>query len=154
MAPILSVLPVSDIGEALEFYGRCPYALGATVFGPEKAALRVAERIRAGVVVVNDMIVPTADPRVPFGGRGNSGFGTTRGADGLLEMTAGKAILVRCGRWRPHLAQRGPALAQLGADYMAMAHGRSVSDRLRALVRVARDLWAAQKAKARSASEQ
>ena len=40
-----------------------------------------------GFVTINDIIVPTADPRLPFGGVRGSGFGTTRGAEGLLEMT-------------------------------------------------------------------
>lgn len=154
MAPILSLLPVSGVREALEASVRCPYALGATVFGPERAALQVAARVRAGVVVVNDMIVPTADPRVPFGGRGHSGFGTTRGTEGLLEMTAAKAILVRRGRWRPHLQRQRPVLAQLASDYMAMAHGRSALGRAKALIRVVRSLWAARKPGVGGASNQ
>ena len=64
----------------------------------------MARRVRAGSVCVNDLIVPTADPRLPFGGRGRSGFGVTRGAEGLLEMTVPKAISVRTGSFRPHLA--------------------------------------------------
>lgn len=148
MAPVLSLLPVSDMREALDASVRCPYALGASVFGPEEAALRVAAQVRAGVVVVNDVIVPTADPRVPFGGRGDSGFGVTRGADGLLEMTAPKAVLVRRGRWRPHLEPQGPALAQLAADYLATVHGRSALGRARALIRLVRGLWAARRSDA------
>ena len=52
---------------------------------------------------MNDVIVPTADPRLPFGGRKHSGFGVTRGAEGLLEMTVLKCVTVRRGRFRPHL---------------------------------------------------
>lgn len=148
MAPILSLLPVPDMQEALEASLRCPCALGASMFGPEKAALQMAGRVRAGVVVVNDMIVPTADPRVPFGGRGRSGFGTTRGAEGLLEMTAAKAVLIRRGRWRPHLNRQGPALAQLATDYLATVHGRSAPRRAGALIRMVRGLRAAAKASA------
>ena len=40
-----------------------------------------------GMVTVNDVIVPTAHPATPFGGRGESGWGVTQGAEGLLEMT-------------------------------------------------------------------
>ena len=70
----------------------------------------MALRVRAGSVCINDLIVPTADPRLPFGGRGRSGFGVTRGAEGLLDMTVPKAISTRTGRFRPHLD------AKLGAD--------------------------------------
>lgn len=145
MAPVLSLIPVSDMREALDASVRCPYALGATVFGPEEAALQVAAQVRAGVVVVNDMIVPTADPRVPFGGRDKSGFGVTRGAEGLLGMTAPKAVLVRRGRWLPHLEGQGPALAQLASWYTEIVHGRSLRGRFRAAIRLARGLRAARR---------
>jgi acyl-CoA reductase-like NAD-dependent aldehyde dehydrogenase len=85
--PLLVLVPVGDENEALRITAQCPYALGAAVFGEESWARAFARRIRAGVVVINDVIVPTADPRLPFGGSGRSGFGVTRGAEGLLELT-------------------------------------------------------------------
>jgi hypothetical protein len=138
-------MPVSDLREAIEASLRCPYALGASVFGLRGQAASIAAQVRAGVVVVNDMIVPTADPRVTFGGRGLGGFGATRGAEWLLEMTVAKAILVRTGRWRPHLDRQGAALPRLATDYVAMAHGRSVLGHAGALFRLVRGLIAAAK---------
>jgi aldehyde dehydrogenase (NAD+) len=112
------------------------YALGATIFSrDEKGARALAERIRAGIVVINDMIAPTADPRIPFGGRGRSGFGVTRGKEGLLEMTVTKVIVARRGA-RPHLDQ--PADARLAVPFIEMVHGESVAGRLRAFGRVLR----------------
>jgi aldehyde dehydrogenase (NAD+) len=94
-APILSVMRSADQNEALAAYAACPYALAASVFGPEREAIRLARSIQAGNIVVNDLIVPTADPRIPFGGRGKSGFGVTRGAEGLLAMTTPRTIQIR-----------------------------------------------------------
>ena len=102
-APWLALVPVRDAEEALEAAALCPYALGASVFGPPAAAYALAGRIDAGSVCVNDLIVPTADPRLPFGGRRRSGFGVTRGAEGLLEMTAVKTVSTRRFGPRPHL---------------------------------------------------
>lgn len=79
------------------------FALGATIFGPEKEARELAAQIKAGVVVINDVIVPTADPRVCFGGRKASGFGKTRGVEGLREMTVTKAVVVQRARRLRHL---------------------------------------------------
>jgi acyl-CoA reductase-like NAD-dependent aldehyde dehydrogenase len=107
-APVLAILTVADMTEALARAVECPYALGASIWGPEPAARALAERVNAGSVVVNDLIVPTADPRLAFGGRGRSGFGVTRGAEGLLGMTALKTVSVRRGRFRPHLLPPGP----------------------------------------------
>jgi acyl-CoA reductase-like NAD-dependent aldehyde dehydrogenase len=116
-APVICLVPVGDMTEALEIARLCPYALGATVWGPEAEARALAREVPAGSVVVNDLIVPTADPRVPFGGRARSGFGVTRGAEGLLELTATRVISVRRGRFRPHFR---PPRAQDQAFFMAI----------------------------------
>jgi acyl-CoA reductase-like NAD-dependent aldehyde dehydrogenase len=129
-APVLSVVAVADDANALKADAQCPYALGATVFGEESGARALAERVDAGVVVVNDMIVPTADPRAPFGGRRLSGYGVTRGAEGLLEMTRTKVILVRRGTWRPHYGPPDEATAELAQRYLEAAHGRGWWPRL------------------------
>lgn len=140
-APVLTVVPVASAEEALDFAARCPYALGASVFGPEKAARVVAARIRAGVVTVNDLIVPTADPRLPFGGRGESGFGVTRGAEGLLELTTVKTVAVRRGRWLPHLETPAEGDGEILQGLLNLGHAARWRDRLAAaasLVRAAR----------------
>jgi acyl-CoA reductase-like NAD-dependent aldehyde dehydrogenase len=134
----VSLVPVAGMEEALEIASRCAYALGASVFGPEEEARALAGRVRAGVVTVNDVIVPTADPRVPFGGRGESGYGATRGAEGLLEMTAAKAVAVRRGRWLPHLEPRQPGDEELFKGWLAAAHGDGLGARVAGAVRLAR----------------
>lgn len=122
-APVVSLVPVVDVQAAVDQANDCPYALGASVFGPEKAALAVAERLRVGGVTVNDLIVPTADPRLPFGGRGQSGFGATRGAEGLLDLTQPKVVSVRKGRFRPHLRPPSEADARFAATWLRLVHG-------------------------------
>jgi acyl-CoA reductase-like NAD-dependent aldehyde dehydrogenase len=141
-APLLSLVGVCDDDEALSAAARCPYALGVTIFGAEVSALALAGRVHAGVVVANDVIVPTADPRLPFGGRGRSGFGVTRGAEGLLELTAVKAIAVRRGTWRPHLDGSDPGDGALFQAYIAAAHGGSLTRRADACWRLLRALAA------------
>ena len=131
-APWLALVPVADPAAALRVAAECPYALGASVFGPSGAATALTGRVRAGSVCVNDLIVPTADPRLPFGGRGRSGFGTTRGELGLLEMTVPKAVSIRRGRFRPHLDAAKPGDAVVFAHMTALLHG-GWTDRWRAL---------------------
>lgn len=130
--PVVAVVPVASSTEALELAARNPYALGASIFGPEGAARTLAGRVRAGVVTINDVIVPTADPRLPFGGRGESGFGVTRGAEGLLELTAIKAVAVRRGRWLPHLDERAPEDTQILRALLTLDHAPRRWDRLAA----------------------
>lgn len=140
----ISLTPVSSIDEALAEAARSPYALGASIFGPEEEAVALAGRVRAGVIVINDVIVPTADPRLPFGGRGESGFGVTRGAEGLLDLTVPKVVAVRRGGQRrrlPHLEEPHPADADLFRAYLALAHGGGLRARLRGAVELARNLF-------------
>jgi acyl-CoA reductase-like NAD-dependent aldehyde dehydrogenase len=134
----VTVVPVASSAEALELAARSPYALGASVFGPERAARALAGRVRAGVVTINDVIVPTADPRLPFGGRGASGFGVTRGAEGLLELTAVKAVAVRRGRWLPHLEERAPEDGEILRALLALDHAPRWQDRLTSASALAR----------------
>ncbi len=122
-APWLALIPVPDIEAALLADAACPFALGASIFGPVAAARALAPRLRAGSVCINDLIVPTADPRLPFGGSGRSGFGRTRGAEGLLGMTSTKTISLRKGRFRPHLAAPHDADAARFATLARVLHG-------------------------------
>jgi len=136
-APVLSIIEVNDDREALAFAARCPYSLGATIFSrDESEAQALAQQVRAGVVVVNDLIVPTADPRLPFGGSGRSGFGRTRGAEGLLEMTAPKAISIRSGKLRPHFDESQPGDSKIFCAYLCAAHGSGLRNRFAAVMQL------------------
>lgn len=131
-APVVAVVPADGPDAALREAGRCGYRLGAAVFGPEREARALATRLDVGCVVVNDVIVPTADPRLPFTARGRSGFGATRGADGLLEMTRVKAIAVRRWKLYPHLRPTDETTAPLLRGLLTMGHAKGLATRIRA----------------------
>jgi acyl-CoA reductase-like NAD-dependent aldehyde dehydrogenase len=131
-APVLAIVPVRDCDQALRFDEMCPYALGASVFGPEEPARRLATRVRAGAVTINDLIVPTADPRLPFGGRAQSGYGVTRGAEGMLELTCLKTISLRRGRLRPHYQPTTAVDQTVFRQYLRAVHGGGWVGRVRA----------------------
>jgi aldehyde dehydrogenase (NAD+) len=142
----IPVVPVDSIEDALQRSEQCGFGLGASVFGSTEAARNLASRIKAGVVVINDMIVPTADPRLPFGGRGKSGFGVTRGAEGLLEMTAVKAISVRAGKWRPHFEARQASDSQMFQGVLKALHSASWRRRFDGILQLSRAAMARGKA--------
>jgi acyl-CoA reductase-like NAD-dependent aldehyde dehydrogenase len=137
-APVISLVAVDGPEQALAAAGACPYALGASIFGSERTARELAARVQAGFVTINDLIVPTADPRLPFGGRRRSGFGVTRGGEGLLEMTAVKAISARRGRLAPHLDGARDSDAGLFRAWLRAAHGRGARERFAGLVSLVR----------------
>jgi aldehyde dehydrogenase (NAD+) len=139
--PVLSVLRTADEDAAVRLSAECPYALSAAVFGRALACRRYARRLDAGCVVINDMIVPTADPRVAFGGRHRSGFGVTRGAAGLLEMTQLKTVVRGRGFFRPHLDRPTPADAEVLEHLIGLEHSRNPLAKLGAVWGVVRAAW-------------
>jgi acyl-CoA reductase-like NAD-dependent aldehyde dehydrogenase len=132
-APILTVTCVATVEEALRINDACPFALTASIFGPEKESRSLAARLRVGNVILNDIIIPTADPRIVFGGRGQSGFGVTRGEEGLLAMTTPRTIQSR--RWPSRRQYESTAAGdlELFADLTNALHGEGIRKRWRAL---------------------
>jgi acyl-CoA reductase-like NAD-dependent aldehyde dehydrogenase len=128
-APVLSVVDVSNETEAIASQEACPFALTASVFGDQEEARCLAAVLNVGTVLINDVIVGTADPRVPFGGRRESGFGTTRGSEGLLEMTVAKVITVqRSKSLRPYEAT-GEQHRELFDGITLASHSQTISQR-------------------------
>ncbi len=134
-APVLSVIDVVGVEGILEAQNACPLALTTSIFGDVRAAGRLARHLTCGTVTINDLIVPTADARVPFGGRKQSGFGVTRGAEGLLEMTAVKVISTRRGRSVRHYEPTGESHAELFSSIITAAHTGGFGQRWNSLQR-------------------
>ncbi len=128
--PVLSLLAFSTLENAAAMHERCSYALTAAIFGPERQARELAGAITVGTVLLNDLIVATADPRVPFGGRKRSGFGVTRGREGLLAMTASRAVVRQRSRSLVPYQPTTGVHAGLFAGYLRVAHARGWRNRL------------------------
>ncbi len=140
-APVLALVIVRDDTEAVTRANDCPYALGASIFsGDESTARAIARSLNSGVVSINDLIIPTADARLPLSGRRRSGFGVTRGAEGLLELTAPKVLTVSRARFRPTLEPPRPQDQEMFECYLQLTHGRGLGQRARALVALFKSL--------------
>lgn len=128
------VFRAPDASAALRMANSDRFGLGVSIFSRDLALARtLASDVRTGFAVINDLIVPTADPRVPFGGIKGSGFGVTRGEEGLREMTYPHAVITRRGRFHPHFDPPAPGDERLFASWLMAAHGCG-PDRLRAAV--------------------
>ena len=121
-APLLMVMAAETEQETLQILDAGLYALTVAIFGSEREARDLAGCITAGTILLNDLIVPTADPRVPFGGRRASGFGVTRGREGLLEMTAVKVVSTRRGKSTRHLEATTPQHENLFRGVILASH--------------------------------
>ncbi|QOV40558.1 aldehyde dehydrogenase [Streptomyces ferrugineus] len=91
--PVLTVQPFDSEDEAVELANSTPYGLASGVqTGNLARAHRVADRLDAGIVWVNDWAM--LDPAVPFGGVKDSGFGREYGPEALDAYTATKSVVV------------------------------------------------------------
>ncbi len=98
--PVLPVMRVADEEEAIACANDSPYGLHASVWaGGAAAGRRVAARLRAGTVAINDCLVNYGIPALPFGGMGDSGWGRTGGAEGLRAFS--HTVAVTEARVRP-----------------------------------------------------
>ncbi len=92
--PVASVIKVSNEEEAIEVANDTNFGLGAAVFTEDlKRGERIAsDAIRAGCVFVNDFV--KSDPRLPFGGVKESGYGRELSLYGIREFMNVKTIVV------------------------------------------------------------
>ena len=132
-APVVALIEVENEAGVLAAQDVCPFGLTASVFGKEAEARQLAGKLVVGTVHINDLIVATADPRVPFGGRRQSGYGVTRGAEGLLEMTVAKTIAVRRGGGTRRFDQTGEAHRLLFQGLIRMLYTQGWRKRLLAM---------------------
>lgn len=139
-APVVSLIEVEDMSAAVDADRVCPYSLAASVFGPQTYAEHWAKEIEAGCVVVNDIVIPTADPRIAFGGRDQSGWGVTRGCDGLLEMTRPKSVCTRKGDLLPNLDKRNADSTVFMELVLQAFHANSWKHRFNALKTLIREV--------------
>jgi succinate-semialdehyde dehydrogenase / glutarate-semialdehyde dehydrogenase len=97
--PVVAVVPVEDMEEAVARVNRHPMGLYASVWTRDLARGRaLAHRLRAGGVSINDTLSHWAVPGLPMGGVGESGWSRTRGHEGLLTFSRSRSVLVRRGR--------------------------------------------------------
>ncbi|GIF03062.1 aldehyde dehydrogenase family protein [Actinoplanes siamensis] len=123
--PTLTITRVRDAEEAIRKANDTPYGLGGSVFG-KRDAVRIARRLRAGMVAVNGTLTFVGMGNLPFGGVGESGFGRIHGEDGLREFARPKAITVRRARsLLPAMTfERTPAQVRQIVKALRLLYGR------------------------------
>jgi len=89
--PVASIVVVEDEKDAIKLANESIFGLGASVWTKDfDKAEQFSKAIESGMVSVNHMLV--SDPRVPFGGIKQSGFGRELAKYGMLEFVNVKAI--------------------------------------------------------------
>ena len=97
--PILPVLPYDSLDEAIAYINARPRPLALYWFGTDTHARNaVLARTISGGVTINDTLMHIAHENLPFGGVGDSGWGSYHGEAGFLRLTQQKPVLVQ-SKW-------------------------------------------------------
>ena len=93
--PVLSIISAKDKEHAIILANQSCFGLGAAIFTSDiEEGKRIAEfELEAGAGFVNDFV--RSDPRLPFGGVKESGYGNELSSYGILEFVNIKTIYIR-----------------------------------------------------------
>ncbi len=92
--PLLAVTPFDSESEAEALSNLSRYGLGVSVFTRDATRIRrLIPNLEEGAVFVNSLV--KSDPRLPFGGIGDSGYGRELSEEGIREFTNIKTVYIR-----------------------------------------------------------
>ena len=91
--PVISIFVVKNEGQAIALANDTTFGLGASLWTKDlKKGERLARKIQTGTVAVNNLV--KSDPRLPFGGINDSGYGKELSLQGIREFVNAKVIVV------------------------------------------------------------
>jgi aldehyde dehydrogenase (NAD+) len=94
--PILPVLTVQSLDEAISFVNSRPKPLAAYLFTKSRTVReRVIREVSAGGMLVNHLMFHFGTSKLPFGGVGPSGIGAYHGRWGFEEFSHAKSVLTK-----------------------------------------------------------
>jgi succinate-semialdehyde dehydrogenase/glutarate-semialdehyde dehydrogenase len=135
--PLLPVMAVDSLEEAIRFANDSPYGLTCSGWTrSEETARRLQRELVAGVVSINDHLSSFGEPTAPWGGVKWSGMGRTHGLLGLREMVQHRYVSLDRSRgpelwWYPYDAEFAGLMRQAAPALYSTSFVRRIAGQAR-----------------------
>ncbi|KAG9016356.1 hypothetical protein FRB90_003161 [Tulasnella sp. 427] len=117
-APVLPVITVKDLDDAISFVNTIPSALAVYLFSTsDESKKKVTQRTRSGQVVFNETFGQLGVYELPFGGLGPSGYGSQMGRHTFEGFTFKRGSIDVPLTLEPMLGFRYPPYTQQASDF-------------------------------------
>lgn len=138
--PVVGVMPYDKIEEAIELANDSNLGLTGSVWSKKHGkAIKIAKKIRAGAMTINDHLMSHGLAETPWGGFKESGIGRTHGDIGFAEMTEPQVIVndilpfVRKNFWwQPY----GPSVYNGLKGVAEVLYGKSIFTRIKGTIKL------------------
>ncbi len=134
--PCLPIMPFAGEDEAAALANDSPYGLTASIWTRDRrAADRLADRLEAGSVTVNDHMFSFLEPKAIWGGIKQTGVGRSHGPYGLLNLANAKFVSAEFRRakeqmwWFPYGMKKTTVIGSA----LEIIYGRGLGRKFRAL---------------------
>ncbi|MDQ3192547.1 MAG: NAD-dependent succinate-semialdehyde dehydrogenase [Bacteroidota bacterium] len=92
--PVAAIIKAKDENQAFELSNKSRYGLGTSLFTSDiEKAKKHIHKVSDGSFFINEMV--KSDPRMPFGGTKNSGYGRELSKEGILEFVNIKTVYIK-----------------------------------------------------------
>ena len=89
--PVANLWKVTNLDEAIRRANDSAFGLGSVIFTQEESEMeQAANELQAGATFINALVA--SDPRLPFGGIKQSGYGRELAADGIRAFVNRKTV--------------------------------------------------------------
>lgn len=94
--PVLPIITYNDISEVISYINNRPTPLASYIMSSSNKNIKfIIDNTSSGGTVVNELMMTSVNPNLPFGGKNNSGIGKSNGIHSFIDFSNERGIIVR-----------------------------------------------------------
>ncbi len=93
--PVITIRKFSNPNDLIKKIHKTGYGLSSSIFGKDKKRINdILQKLKIGMVSINDVLTHYGIASIPFGGEGLSGIGRMHGKEGLRSLSRTKSVVI------------------------------------------------------------